>query len=41
MHGQDDLYEVRRILKAFVDAEWLAEFDANLDQQLSGEGEQD
>lgn len=24
-------YEVRRILKAFVDAQWLAEFDARLD----------
>ena len=24
-------YEVRRILKAFVDAQWLADFDARLD----------
>jgi hypothetical protein len=23
-------YEVRRILKAFVDAQWLADFDARL-----------
>ncbi|MHB8354322.1 MAG: DUF4194 domain-containing protein, partial [Burkholderiales bacterium] len=23
-------YEVRRILKAFVDAQWLSEFDARL-----------
>lgn len=32
-------YEVRRILKAFVDAQWLAEFDARLgiyQMQLSG-----
>lgn len=34
--GQDSApegghYEVRRILKAFVDAQWLAEFDARLD----------
>jgi hypothetical protein len=32
-------YEVRRILKAFVDAQWLAEFDARLDGyrlQLAG-----
>ena len=32
-------YEVRRILKAFVDAQWLAEFDARLGtyrSQLSG-----
>jgi hypothetical protein len=28
--GADNLYEVRRILKAFVDAQWLAEFDARL-----------
>ena len=25
-----DLFEVRRILKAFVDAQWLADFDARL-----------
>ena len=30
--GQDmGRYEVRRILKAFVDAQWLAEFDARLE----------
>ena len=32
-------YELRRILKAFVDAQWLAEFDArlaNYQQQLAG-----
>jgi hypothetical protein len=30
--GQDRAhYEVRRILKAFVDAQWLAEFDARLE----------
>ncbi len=28
--GQDATYEVRRILKAFVDAQWLAEFDERL-----------
>lgn len=28
--GQQTSYEVRRILKAFVDAQWLAEFDAHL-----------
>jgi hypothetical protein len=28
--GQANSYEVRRILKAFVDAQWLAEFDARL-----------
>lgn len=28
----DKTYEVRRILKAFVDAQWLAEFDLRLEQ---------
>jgi hypothetical protein len=28
---QPTAYEVRRILKAFVDAQWLADFDARLD----------
>jgi hypothetical protein len=28
--GQEAIFEVRRILKAFVDAQWLAEFDARL-----------
>ena len=28
--GQPALFEVRRILKSFVDAQWLAEFDARL-----------
>ena len=28
--GQISMYEVRRILKAFVDAQWLAEFDLRL-----------
>ena len=28
--AQEPMYEVRRILKAFVDAQWLAEFDARL-----------
>ena len=34
-------YEVRRILKAFVDAQWLADFDARLEvyrTALSGQG---
>ncbi|MEQ8230703.1 MAG: DUF4194 domain-containing protein [Gammaproteobacteria bacterium] len=36
-------YEVRRILKAFVDAQWLAEFDARLEvyrTALSGDTDQ-
>jgi hypothetical protein len=28
--GAESMYEVRRILKAFVDAQWLAEFDERL-----------
>ena len=28
--GAEEAFEVRRILKAFVDAQWLAEFDAKL-----------
>jgi hypothetical protein len=30
VRGSTDSWEVRRILKAFVDAEWLSEFDARL-----------
>ena len=29
--GQEPMFEVRRILKAFVDAQWLAEFDQRLE----------
>ena len=37
--GTESMYEVRRILKAFVDAQWLAEFDQRLagyQAQLTG-----
>jgi hypothetical protein len=40
--GQPSVFEVRRILKSFVDAQWLAEFDARLGdyrRQLEGEVE--
>lgn len=30
LKGQEDRFEVRRILKAFVDAQWLDSFDAKL-----------
>ena len=30
LRGQDQMFEVQRILKAFVDAQWLADFDARL-----------
>jgi len=38
--GQGRSFEVRRILKAFVDAQWLADFDARLEaysEQLAAE----
>jgi hypothetical protein len=30
LRGQDNVFEVRRILKAFVDAQWLGEFEQRL-----------
>jgi hypothetical protein len=30
LRGQEQMIEVQRILKAFVDAQWLGEFDARL-----------
>jgi hypothetical protein len=30
LRGSDDRFEVRRILKSFVDAQWLAEFERRL-----------
>jgi hypothetical protein len=39
LRGQDGLFEVRRILKAFVDGQWLADFDQRLAEyaaELSG-----
>lgn len=40
LRGQESMFEVQRILKAFVDAQWLADFDARLASyrsQLDGE----
>jgi hypothetical protein len=34
LRGDQDLFEVRRILKAYVDGQWLSDFDARLDQYL-------
>jgi hypothetical protein len=42
VRGQDALFEVRRILKAFVDGQWLADFDQRLAEyaaQLDGAGD--
>jgi hypothetical protein len=36
--GPGEAYEVRRILKAFVDAQWLADFDARLAAYADGLG---
>ena len=30
LRGQENQFEVRRILKAFVDAQWLSDFEARL-----------
>jgi hypothetical protein len=41
LRGQSQMIEVRRIIKAFVDAQWLAHFDERLTeyrQQLAGAG---
>lgn len=32
LRGKDDQYEVRRILKAFVDAQWLTDFEIRLSE---------
>lgn len=40
LRGESDLFEVRRILKAFIDGQWLAEFETRLGDyraQLDGE----
>jgi len=36
LKNQEQLFEVRRVLKAFVDAQWLADFDARLDSYRGG-----
>lgn len=35
MQGQENVFEVRRILKAFIDGQWLADFDRRLDEYLT------
>lgn len=42
LRGQEKMFEVRRIIKAFVDAQWLSEFDRRLaeyQQELTGQQE--
>jgi Domain of unknown function (DUF4194) len=44
LRGQEHMLEVQRILKAFVDAQWLAEFDERLAAyraQLQGSGDEE
>lgn len=44
LRGQEEQFEVRRILKAFVDAQWLNEFERRLAEYrdpLSGERDQE
>jgi Domain of unknown function (DUF4194) len=43
LRGSEDRFEVRRILKSFVDAQWLGEFDrrlADYKAHISGTGEE-
>jgi hypothetical protein len=35
MGGQENAFEVLRILKAFVDGQWLSDFDRQLDEYLA------
>jgi hypothetical protein len=37
MRGDDERFEVRRILKSFVDAQWAADFDDRLSEYLTQE----
>jgi hypothetical protein len=41
LRSQEDLYEVRRIIKAYVDGQWLSEFDARLQEYVAQLGEQE
>lgn len=43
LRGDEDRYEVRRIVKAYVDGQWLADLDAQLDAYLAtlGRGDED
>jgi hypothetical protein len=35
LRDEQNLFEVRRILKAYVDGQWLSQFDARLDEYLT------
>ena len=34
LRGDEERFEVKRILRAFIDGQWLAEFDARLDEYI-------
>ncbi|MDA8358025.1 MAG: DUF4194 domain-containing protein [Actinomycetota bacterium] len=34
MRGEEDTFEVRRIIKAFVDGQWLGDFDRRLEEYI-------
>ena len=40
LHGQPDRFEVRRILKAYVDAQWLDDIDRRLQAYRDGNAEE-
>lgn len=35
LRGDEERFEVKRILRAFIDGQWLADFDARLDDYIS------
>ncbi len=41
LRGNGDMIEVRRIIKAFIDAQWLAELDQRLDEYRGGGDHED
>lgn len=38
LRGSSDQFEVRRILRAFVDGQWLSQFDERLEAYIAGHG---
>lgn len=41
LRGNGDMIEVRRIIKAFIDAQWLADFDQRLEEYRGGGDNED
>lgn len=40
LRGDDDRYEVKRILRAFIDGQWLANFDQQLGEYLATDSDE-